>query len=185
MTYRLVKNCNDKDIPTILSVYKQPSICRFISIDEENYWTYITSTNNVYFYKVYKNDIFVAAIHLEVVDRVLYMSVVVFPKFQKQGIATTILKDIQAGKTGLDFDKIQVSIDEKNTASLRLFESVGFICLNKGEELLEYEYSKSLTHYFRMLIPQFCSVWLFILNDVMRKHHVAARRYIIEKHRNI
>ena len=142
MTYCLLKKADDEDIPLILSVYKQPSISQFISIDEENYWKYITSTDNVYFYKVYKDDILTATIHLESDNRVLYMSVVVFPEFQKQGIATTILKDIQAGKFELDFDKIQVSIDEKNTASLKLFESVGFICVNKDEELLEYEYSK-------------------------------------------
>ena len=52
MTYRLVKKLDDEDIPAILSVYKQPSISRFISIDEENYWKYITSTDNVYFYKI-------------------------------------------------------------------------------------------------------------------------------------
>ena len=143
MTYRLLKKADDEDIPLILSVYKQPSISRFISIDEENYWKYITSTENVYFYKIYKDDILLATIHLELGDCVLYMSVVVFPEFQKQGIATTILKDIQAGKLELDFDKIQVSIDEKNTASLRLFESVGFVCIGKDEELWEYEYNKS------------------------------------------
>ena len=143
MTYRLVKKFDDEDIPTILSVYKQPSISQFISIDEENYWKYITSTDNLYFYKIYKDDILVSTIHLESDNRVLYMSVVVFPEYQKQGIATAILKDIQSGKTGLDFDKIQVSIDEKNIASLKLFESVGFICVNKDEELLEYEYSNS------------------------------------------
>ena len=142
MIYRLIKDLNDEDIPTILSVYKQPSISRFISIDEENYWKFITSTDNVYFYKIYKDDILVATIHLELVDRVLYLSVVVFPKYQSQEIATIIVKDIQAGKLELDFLKIQVSIDEKNTSSLKLFESVGFICVNKDEELLEYEYSK-------------------------------------------
>ena len=143
MIYRLIKDLNDEDIPTTLSVYRQPSISRFISIDTENYWKYIASTDNVYFYKIYKNDILVATIQLELVDRVLYMSVVVFPEHQKQGIATTILKDIQAGKFGLDFNKIQVSIDEKNIASLKLFESVGFICVNKDEELLEYEYREN------------------------------------------
>ncbi len=142
MTYRLLKKTDDEDIPLILSVYKQPLISQFISIDAENYWKYITSTDNVYFYKIYKNDILVATIHLELVDRVLYMSVVVFPEHQKQGIATTILKDIQAGKFELDFDKIQVSIDEKNTASIKLFESAGFVCVGKNTELLEYEYSK-------------------------------------------
>ena len=142
MIYRLIKNLDDEDIPIILCVYKQPLVSQFIGIDEENYWKYVTSTDNVYFYKIYKNDILVATIHLELVDRVLYMSVVVFPEHQKQGIATIILKDIQAGKLGLDFIRIKVSIDEKNTASLKLFESVGFICVNKDEELLEYEYSK-------------------------------------------
>lgn len=142
MTYRLLKKTDDEDIPLILSVYKQPLISQFISIDTENYWKYITSTDNVYFYKIYKNDILVATIHLELVDRVLYMSVVVFPEHQKQGIATTILKDIQAGKFELDFDKIQVSIDEKNTASINLFESAKFVCVGKNTELLEYEYSK-------------------------------------------
>ena len=143
MIYRLIKNLDDEDIPIILSAYKQPQISQFISIDEENYWKYITSSENVYFYKIYKDDILASTIHLELDNRVLYMSVVVFPEFQKQGIATTILKDIQSGKTGLDFDKIQVSVDEKNTASLKLFESAGFICVDKDEELLEYEYRKN------------------------------------------
>ena len=142
MTYRLLKKTDDEDIPPILSVYKQPSVSQFISIDEENYWKYITSTDNVYFYKIYKGDFLVSTIHLEFDNRVLYMSVVVFPEFQKQGIATTILKDIQAGKFELDFDKIQVSIDEKNTASIKLFESAKFVCVGKNTELLEYEYSK-------------------------------------------
>ncbi len=142
MTYRLLKKSNDEDIPIILSVYKQPSILRFISIDEENYWKYITSTVNVYFYKIYKDGVLVATIHLEADNRVMYMSLVVFPEYQKQGIATTILKDIQTGKLELDFNKIQVSIDEKNTASIKLFESAGFVFVGKDEELFEYEYSK-------------------------------------------
>ena len=143
MTYCLLKKADDIDIPLILSVYKQPSISQFISIDEENYWKYITSTDNLYFYKIYKDDILVSTIHLESDNRVLYMSVVVFPEFQKQGIATTILKDIQTGKLELGFDKIQVSIDEKNIASIKLFESAEFVCVGKDEELWEYEYTKS------------------------------------------
>ena len=142
MTYCLLKKADDADIPLILSVYKQPLISQFISIDEENYWKYITSTDNVYFYKIYKDDILVSTIHLESDNRVLYMSVVVFPEFQKQGIATTILKDIQTGNLDLGFDKIQVSIDEKNIASIKLFESAEFVCVGKDEELLDYEYSK-------------------------------------------
>ncbi len=143
MTYRLVKQFDDEDIQTILTVYKQPSIKQFISIDEDNYWKYITGTDGVYFYKIYKNDVLVGTIHLELCNCVLFISVVVFPEFQKHGIGTTALKDIQTGKFGLDFDIIQVSIDEKNIASIKLFESVGFVCVGKYEELLEYEYSES------------------------------------------
>ena len=143
MTYRLVKKFDDEDIPIILSVYKQPLVSQFISIDEENYWRYITTADNVYFYKIYNYDILVATIHLELDNHVLYMSVVVFPEHQKQGIATAILKDVQARKLGLDFDTIQVSIDEKNVASIKLFESIGFVCVGKDEELLEYAYIKS------------------------------------------
>ena len=53
-----------------------------------------------------------------------------------------MLKDVQSGKFGLDFNKIEVSIDEKNKASLELFESVGFVRTGKDEELFKYEYSK-------------------------------------------
>lgn len=143
MTYRLLEYPNDEDIPHIISIYNNPLISQFISIDKNNYWKYVAFTDNVYFYKVYDDGDFVATIHLELYGRVLYMSVVVFPIYQKQGIATTVLEDIQTGKLGLDFTKIQVSIDEKNVASLKLFENAGFVCISKDEELLEYEYIKS------------------------------------------
>ena len=141
MIYRLLRKYDDEDIPTILSAYRQSSISRFISIDEENYWRYITSTDNVYFYKVYKDNVLAATMHLELADCVLYMSVVVFSEYQKQGLATAMLKYIQAGKLGINYKKIKVSIDEENIASLKLFKNVGFVCTGKDEELFEYEYT--------------------------------------------
>jgi len=143
MNYRLIEQADDKDIPYILNAYKHPSVSRFVSIDEENYWKYVTSADNVRFYKVYKDDSLVAVVHLESDRRILYMSVVVFPDYQRSGIAAEILKDIIAGKLGLDFDRIRVSIDEKNIASLRLFKKMGFVCTGKDEELLDYEYIKN------------------------------------------
>ncbi len=47
MIYRLVKKFDDEDIPIILSVYKQPLVSQFISIDEDNYWRYITTTDHI------------------------------------------------------------------------------------------------------------------------------------------
>jgi RimJ/RimL family protein N-acetyltransferase len=143
MNYQLLTNPNDALISTILSVYKLPSIAQFISIDETNYWNYVTSTKNVWFYKVYKENFLVSTIHLEICDRILFMDIIVFPEYQKKGIATKILKDIQNGKFGIDFDKIQVSIDEKNIASIKLFENAGFLCVAKDEELLDYMFIKN------------------------------------------
>ena len=93
-----------------------------------------------FFYKIFEDDALVATIHLELSGCVLDMAVVVFPKYQKQGIATAIIKDIQTGTFKLDFASIQVSIDEKNSASIKLFGKSGFECIGKEEELLEYAY---------------------------------------------
>ena len=142
MNYQLLTNQNDAHIPRILSAYKTPSVAPFISINEANYWEYVTNTENVWFYKICEDGCIVATIHLELNKRVLYMDVVVFPEYQKRGIAKKILRDIQNGKLGIDFAKIQVSIDERNNASIRLFENAGFSCVGKDEELLEYAYIK-------------------------------------------
>ena len=140
MNYHLLTNQNDMLIPTVLSVYKLPSVAQYISIDETNYWKYVTSTENVWFYKIFEDDCFVATIHLELNECVLHMDVVVFPEYQKRGIATKILRDIQNLKLGIEFTKIQVSVDESNSASIRLFENAGFVCIGKEEELWAYEY---------------------------------------------
>ena len=143
MNYHLLTSQNGEFISTILSVYKLPSVAQYISIDETNYWKYVTDTDNVWFYLIFENDCLVSTVYLELSDSVLYMDIVVFPEYQKRGIATKILKDIQDGKLGNDFDKIQVSIDEKNIASIRLFKNAGFVCIAKDEELLEYVYIKN------------------------------------------
>lgn len=127
-------------MPFIFSDTKLKTVLRKISIDEDNYWIYVTETDNVFFYKIYVNDVLVATTQIELINRVLYMSIVVFPKYQNQGIGKIILKDIQSGKLKLDFTKIMVSVDEKNIASLKLFEKCGFVCVGKDEELFKYVY---------------------------------------------
>lgn len=143
MNYCLLTDKYDESIPMILSVYKLPFIAQFISIDETNYWKYVTSTSGVWFYKVFDNNNLIATIHLELPKDVLYMHIVVFPKYQKNGIATKILRDIKNDIFKFGFQKIQVSIDEKNLASIKLFENAGFICISQNEELLEYEYIRT------------------------------------------
>jgi len=140
MKYQRMMNENDKDIPYLTSAFKLPEISCYISIDEQNYWKYVTTGENVHFFKVYEKDSLVATTHLEVVDRVLYLDIMVVPECQGKGIATTVLKDIQAGDLVSGFDRIEVSIDENNVASIRLFERMGFDFVSKEDELLNYVY---------------------------------------------
>lgn len=143
MNYQLMKRQDDEDIPLILSAYRHPSVSRFIHIDENHYWEYVTTSANVYFYKVYRGGRLAAAVHCELEARVLYMDIVVFPEYQRHGIASEVLTDIQKGRLGFDFDKIQVAIDENNVASRKLFETADFRCISQEDELLLYEYVKS------------------------------------------
>lgn len=140
MNYQRMMNENDKDTPYLTSVFKLPEISRYISIDEQNYWRYVTSSDNVYFFKIYDDESLVATTHCEVVDRVLYMDIMVIPEQQGKGIATTVLKDIQLGNLVSGFDRIEVAIDENNVSSIRLFEKMGFDFVSKEDELLNYVY---------------------------------------------
>lgn len=140
MTYQRLIDVNDTDILQLCRVMDLANVSRFISYDKEKYWQYVTSTNSVFYYKVYKRNSFVGAIHLEINDKILYMSILVFPEYQNQKIGTSIIKDIQDKKLPIDFERIEVSIDEANVASIRLFEKMNFKLFSKEKELLIYVY---------------------------------------------
>ena len=139
LTYGRILLENDVDIPRLIAVYKMPEIARYLSISD-NYFRYVTSTESVRYYKVYENDRLIGAIHLEKQGNVLFMSLLVLPEFQGMGLGTKIVKDIQSDVFELSYDKIAVSVDEGNTASLRLFENAGFIRVSKENELVNYVY---------------------------------------------
>ena len=143
MIYKRIDNVNDPDIPDLIEILKLPEISRFISIDENNYWDYITETENVYYFKVLENGNLVAAVHCEIFNGTLYMDIMVIPSHQRKGLATIILKDIQSGKLALDFHKIEVAIDEFNTASIKLFKKMNFEFVSKEDELLNYVFVKN------------------------------------------
>lgn len=131
----------DQDIPLLAEVYKMPEIARYLSI-EDNFFHYVTNTENVYFYKVYLYDDLVAAIQLEKQGRTLYMAILVFPEYQRRGVATRILKDV---KDGFGLDKIEVSVNSGNLPSLRLFEKAGFCAVSQEEELINLVYKKAVS----------------------------------------
>ena len=141
LTYKRMLLEDDTDIPLFLSIYRIPEIAQYLSIGD-NYFYYVTHTENVYFYKVYENDKLIGSMHIEKQESLLYMDILIFPEFQRMGFATKIMKDIQNDILELDYEKIEISIDERNTASLRLFESVGFIRISKEDELINFIYQK-------------------------------------------
>ena len=141
MTYQRIISTNDSDIPYLSSILQLTDVSKFIRIDESNYWNYVTQTENVFYYKVFLNNELVASTHCEISNKTLYMDIMVIPQHQRKGIATSILSDIMSGKLQLDFDKIEVSIDEQNIASIKLFEKMNFKFVSKEDELLNYTYS--------------------------------------------
>lgn len=142
LTYKKMIFEDDTDVPQLLEIYQLPEIAQYLSI-ADNYFHYVTNTANVYFYKVYENNKLVASTHLEKQGTILFMDILVFPEFQRKGLGTKIIKDIQNNILGLDYERIEVSIDERNTASMKLFENTGFIFVSKEDELLDFAYQKN------------------------------------------
>ena len=144
LNYKRLLLENDNDVLKIKEVLLLPEVSRFVSISE-SYFKYVTSTAGVYFYKVYMKDTLVATTHLEISGSVLYMDVVVFPEYQGKGIGKSIIKDVQNDVFGLQYDVIEVAIDESNLASLRAFEHSGFRLASKDGELLNFTYRRKFT----------------------------------------
>jgi len=142
MTYERITSELDKDIQYLNTILEMPEISRYISVDKANFWRYVTSTKNVFYYKVYYEDALVGAIQLELSGGVLYMDIMVIPEFQRQGIGTSVIRDIQSGVLPLSFERIEISIDKRNIASIKLFENMGFEFISHDDELLNYIYIK-------------------------------------------
>ena len=141
LTYEQLLNENDIAIPQLQTIYQFPEVSRYISISD-NYFFYVTSTTNVYFYKVDNNGEMIGTIHLEKHENLLYMDILIFPKFQRKGFATKVIKDIQNDIFELDYKKIEISIDESNDASLKLFENAGFTRTSREDELINFVYQR-------------------------------------------
>lgn len=142
LTYSRILSEDDSDISHLLEVYQHPAISRFLSISN-NYFHYVTNTENVYFYKVYASEKLIGTIHLEKCEDLLYMDILIFPEYQRMGFATSVVTDVKNDAFGLKFKRIEIAIDESNAASIKLFERVGFTFVSKEDELLNYAYERT------------------------------------------
>ncbi len=130
----------DKDIPELLAVYRMPEIAEYFSIDFTNYFTYVTQTENVFYYKVLKDEKIIGSVHAEIWDNVLHIGLEVHPRYQHKGYGTQILRDIVENKIQLQFSFIKADIAESNIASLKLFTKAGFVQTGKDKELITFQY---------------------------------------------
>ena len=140
MNYQRITGTDDQDIPYLTAILHLPEISRFLSIDDDQYWNYVTSSENVCYYKAYEGGSLVGAVHLETDQKTLYMDIMVMPDYQRRGMGTKILGDILGGKFPIIFDTVEVSVDERNAASIRLFEKMGFLRVSQEDELINYRY---------------------------------------------
>jgi RimJ/RimL family protein N-acetyltransferase len=141
LTYEQLLNENDIAISQLKTVYKLPEVSRYLSISD-NYFCYVANTSNVYFYKVYNKGQLIGTIHLENHDNLLHMDILIFPEYQRKGFATEVIKDIQNDFFKLNYKKIEISIDEANSASIKLFENAGFVRTSRDDELINFVYQR-------------------------------------------
>ena len=133
---------NDIAVSELKAIYQLPEVSRYLNISD-HYFCYVTKTSGVYFYKVYNKDELIGAIHLELNGNLLYMDILIFPKFQRKGFATKVIEDIQNDIFKLNYNRIEISVDETNSASLKLFENAGFARASKDDELINLVYQKT------------------------------------------
>ena len=141
LIYQRMFDENDSDIHRIKAVYQLRDVAQYISIGD-NFFRYVTTNENVYYFKVYEGGKLIGTAHLEKQGSVLSVAILVFCEYQRLGFGTRIVKDIQDGVLGIEYDNIEISIDERNTASLKLFENAGFIRVSQEEELISMVYRK-------------------------------------------
>lgn len=142
MNYVLIESLDDPDIPRLITIHNLPENSRYISINEKKYFKYVIKNESVCYYKIFKSNTLIGSIHCELSEKTMYLSLLVFPEFQGKGYGTKILEQIISGTLPLDFENIEVSINDDNLPSLHIFEKVGFIKTSMDGGLINYIYTR-------------------------------------------
>ena len=137
VSFELLKE-NDKDSDQLKNIHNIESIKRYISIGE-NYFDYVTKTENVFYYKILLDNKLIGGIHVEKYNDKLSLSICIDPLHQNKGYAKYSLNEVLKQ---FDFKEIEVSIEEDNVSSIKLFESLGFKYIRQEDELLIFKKEK-------------------------------------------
>ncbi len=141
MIYSQIVSLKDPDIPILLKNHMLPENIRFISINEKKYFKFVVKSKNVFYYKIFDNTTLIGGLHCELDNKTLYLSLLIFPEYQNNGYGTKVLEDLVNKTIPLNFENIEVSINEDNFPSLHLFEKIGFIRTSSDGGLVNFIYS--------------------------------------------
>lgn len=87
------------------------------------------------------NGILVGGLQIDFVDDQINIAIMIIRKFQKKGIASSVLRDLKVNTLNLQYKKINASIESKNKVSILLFEQNGFTLVDSKDNLNIYEYN--------------------------------------------
>lgn len=120
------------------------TINEFIHISD-HFVEYLLSSDEILYLYIYVNDTLAGALHIERKDGIGTFSIEIMQKYQRQGIALTVLNDLKDNKFGLDINQYKITIELNNESSLGLFKKAGFIHTGSEDNLLIFEwYMKDL-----------------------------------------
>ena len=123
LTWSRLTSPDDPDIPMMRDILMNE---RYVSIDEINYFKYVTGTVGVYFYKIYCGGKLAAMLQAEPLDGRLSVMLTVMPEKRRMGIGKRIIFELCRRLPEYGCHMIEAAIESENIPSLRLFGSCGF-----------------------------------------------------------
>ena len=126
----------DPDLDELIRIHQEPSVSRFISISD-NYFNYVTETEDVCYYKIITNERLAGGLHSEIHSETVYLSICVDEKYRRLGIAEKSLKIFFSIMPSY-IKTIEASIEETNIPSVLLFQKLGFQVSEQDNELITY-----------------------------------------------
>ncbi|HBN85015.1 MAG TPA: hypothetical protein DDZ89_14365 [Clostridiales bacterium] len=120
------------------------SVARWIHIDDwENYYNIFRDNPNYLILSAFKDHKLVGEVSIQIEAKEAYISLIIAPDLQGQGIGTKVLKEI-CTKTLIKYpiDSIVAVISPLNKASIRCFEKAGFAFSHEdedGEKMYKYD----------------------------------------------
>ena len=127
---------DDSDLDELIRIHQEPSVSEFISISD-NYFKYVTETEDVYYYKILANERLAGGIHSEIHNETMYLSICVEEEYRRLGIAEKSLKKFFSVMPSY-IKIIEASIEETNIPSVHLFRKLGFQMSERDNELITY-----------------------------------------------